>query len=541
MKRKSKRSGKFKRLKKKLAQNMRSYLIALLCLGVVGAGLWNASQDDGSPAQEVDFGDSLTSANARSISKASYEDALALAKDGKIAEARRVMMRLAPLSEVAEQPLGNGAAHLWLAQSLLGDFKGEFLEAFPLNYYVGNPSMAPAVFRGEAVQNEITRHLEHAVALSPELKDGHLLLASIAMAKGKREESISILMRGLAYAGDSQGEGLHDSLLLVLANASTFKGDDLSLKEQVWLEFSTLGREVSRSNKAGLSKRLEYAASALLLQKYEVVDIVTRKIERDFKSTGRELSSVKLAHSLRVAGHYFRAINLLNAAHESGDYASVAIEVAASQKLDPGNVFLIDALRRIASAHPVLRPKIKALLEQGAESDGAKGSTSSAASSAQNSELKNGVQNLEGNLEESLEESRARTHFLLSELSDTSADVQSHLKSALENTPDDPEILLAYVRVKLMENTPAYPELGLFLDRAVVHAGRSFDKMAELDLARGQVFLGLNKKIAAIAALEQALSRTEDAKDKKIIHALLATAYQQAGHPVIAAAHLERG
>lgn len=537
MKKRSKLSQRLKRWKKKLAQNMRSYLIALLCLGVVGAGIWNASQDDDGPAQEVDFGDSLTSASARSISKASYEDALVLANDGKMAEARRVMVRLAPLSEVAEQPLGNGAAHLWLAQSMLGDFKGLFLEAFPLDCYLGNPSVAPAVFREEKVQDEITRHLEHAVALSPELKDGHLLLASIAMAKGKREESISILMRGLSYSGDRQGVGLHDSLLLALANASTFKGDDLSLKEQVWLEFSTLGREVSRSNKAGLSRRLEYAASALLLQKYEVVDIVTRKIERDFKSTGRELSSVKLANSLRVATHYFQAIHLLNAAHESGDYTSVALEVAASQKLDPGNVSLIDALRRIATAHPALRPKIKALLEQGAETDGAKSSPeNSPESSAQNQELKNGVQNLEVNLDES----RAKTHFLLSELSDTPSDVQSHLKSALENTPDDPEILLAYVRVLLMENAPSYPELGKLLDRAVVQAGRSFDKMAELDLARGQVFLGLNEKNAAIAALEQALSRAEEAKDKKLIHALLAKAYQQAGHPVIAAAHLER-
>jgi len=500
-------------------------------MGVLGAGVWNASMDDGSPAQEVDFGDSLTSATARSTSKASYDDALALAKDGKMAEARLVMIRLAPLSEVAEQPLGHGEAHLWMAKYLLGDFNGKFLQTFPLDFYTGNPGVAPSLFRDEKVRVQISRHLEHAVALSPELEEAYLLLASMKMAVGKREDAVSVLMRGLDYGGGADGGQVHDGLLLVLANAATFKGDDLALKEQIWHVFSTLGRKVSGSNKAGLAKRMEYAASALLLQKYEVVDIVVQKIERDFKNTSREMSSMKVANSLRVATHYFRSIDLLNTAHEGGDYSSVAVEVAAAQKLDPSNVHLIDALRQIASRYPALRGKIKALLEEGKLDESPSGGGDDAGADAEGS-----AQNAIPNLEQSM----ARTYFLLSELSDTPADTQRYLKNALESAPDDPEILLAYVGGQLMEDAPPYPELRQLLDRAAGHVDASFDQSAELHLASGQIFMGLGKKNAAIAAFEQALSKVKNAEDKKIIHALLAKVYQQAGHPTIAAAHLER-
>ena len=526
MKRRSKLSKRLKQWRRKLAQNRHIYLIVLLCLGVLGAGVWNASRDDGSPAQEVDFGDSLTSAMARSRSKASYDDALALANEGKVAEARMVMIRLAPLSEVAEQPLGHGEAHLWMAKYLLGDFNGKFLQVFPLDYYAGNPGVAPSIFRDEKVRGQITRHLEHAIALSPELEEGYLLLASMKMAAAKRKEAVSVLMRGLSYGGDADGGQVHDGLLFVLANTATFKGDDLALKEQIWHVFSTLGREVSGSNKAGLGERMEYAASALLLQKYEVVDIVVQKIERDFKNTSRGVNSLKVANSLRVATHYFRSIDLLNVAHESGDYSAVAVEVAAAQKLDPSNVHLIDALRRMASRYPALRLEIKALLEEGKQDESQKSGGGTEGS----------VQNTIPNLEQSM----ARTYFLLSELSDTPADNQRYLRNALESAPDDPEILLAYVQGQLTEDAPAYSELRKLLDRAAGHIDASFDQLAGLHLVSGQVFLGLDKKNAAIAAFEQALSKVENAEDKKTIHALLAKVYQQAGHPTIAAAHLER-
>jgi len=493
----------FRRFKRRLAHHARLYAVIGLFVAVLGVGAWFAATSEGPEVQVMDFGDALTSKNAQSISKASYEDALVLIEEGKMDDARKIMTRLAPLSAVTETPQGNGKAHLWVAQQDLGSGEVLFLERFPLEYSLTQPSQPAKVFREDLQIKEIVRHLEIAVKLSPELNEAYLLLASMKLWQSKRDEALNALMAGI-----SDEQGIHDSLLIALANTTTYEGDELELKEWAWLGFSTLGHEVAGRGRGSLSQRLGYAAYALLLGKYEVVDLVVKRIERDFSGGARSELAGRVAQSLKMAVPYFKAIAHLEASHTSGDYTPVVSALVKALVIQPENVTLVLAVQQVVREMPALRPKVKQWLDESGI-DGV------------DEVVKNGV-------------GASLFYLLMSDLSEERIEKRKYLERALAVSAHDPDILLALVQLRLKAAEPAYEDLKRMLKEVELGMPHGSPKLTEVYWAQGQVLFHLQEIPESIGRLERALALSSE---KAEVHRLLAQAYQKAGHPELAKVH----
>jgi len=494
----------FKRLKRRLARHARWAGIIGLFAIVFGVGIWFASIYEGPEIQKIDFGNATTSKEAQLMSKATYEDALALFDEGKKEEAQKIMRRLAPLSTVTKTPQGNGAAHLWVAQQDLGISKDNrelmFLEQFPLEYCKTQPSQPAKIFRKEGEINQATRHLEIAVKLSPELNDAYLLLATMRILQEKRDEALKVLMEGITHQNE-----IHDSLLIALANTTTYEGDELALKEWAWLGFTTFGHEVAGRGRGSLSQRLGYAAYALLLGKYEVVDLVEKRIKRDFSEGPQSEKAQQIVQSLKMAVPYFKSISQLDASHASGDYTTAAKSLVEALTARPENLILIQAVQSVSQKMPNLRPKIKQWLED----------------SGIDKVVKSG-------------ESTARLHLLMSHLSEQPKLKKKYLELAVTESPHDPEILLEWVQLQLKEPNPAYAKLRGILDEVETNLPHHSPQLAHVYWAQGIVLFHLQEIPESIGRLERALSLNSE---KKEIHALLVQAYEKVGHSELAQVH----
>jgi tetratricopeptide (TPR) repeat protein len=490
----------FKKIKRKLARHVRLYSVIGLFVAVFCVGAWFAASFVEDEPKEVDFGDAFISKNARSISKASYEDALALIDEGKLDEGLEIMKRLAPLGVVEGKPKGNAKAHLWMAQRDIGSAGASFLEKFPLGYSQTQPLEPGKIYRHEQEVEKAMRHLEIAVTLAPELKDAYLLLASMQIVQSKRDEALITLMSGISHK-----DGVHDSLLIALANTTTYEGDKLALKEWSWLGFSTLGHEVAGRRGGSLSKWLNYAAYALLLGKDEVVDLAVKRIERDFSEGGNAEAAHRVVKSLKMAKFYFKSISQLDAAHTSGDYTKVAQALVNALIIQSENETLIQAVKSLAQEKPVLRPKMKQWLDEaGVESVVAAGERSS------------------------------HFYLLMSDLSSEKTKKKKYLEQAFTVAPHDPDVLLESVLVRLSDENPAYGELEGMLKEVEQGTNQGFPRLAELYWAQGLVLFHQNKIQESIGRLERALVLSDD---KAKIHELLSQAYQKAGHQKLAKVH----
>ncbi len=446
---------------------------------------------------------------------------------GDGAEAGALMVQLAPLSEGTIQPRGYAQAHLWMAKHYLGAFTPEFLQVFPLNATEGKPSEVPITLQEEDKTFRAQRHLEHAIALAPELGDAPLLLSAVWMARGKRAAALEVLIRAIAHPTDP-----HPELQVSLSNLLTYEGDDLAMEEKAWLSLTVLGRKVSKSHaRDDFYQRMEYALNALILKKFEMVASVLRKMERDFSNSEKFPQAAGSIAGLRMAVLYRQAVMVsVEAAGQSGaGAASMRMKLVEALgkvlEVQPDHLSVINALSSLLKANPELGAEIKELIEKAAQASRPAGSVSGDQKDAVRSE---GA-------------SAAKSHLILSALTDGDAEkTKKHLEAALQSTPNDPDVLMGLASLLSKEEKPDHSRVvKLSTDAIQLKNAQSGGHAGPDDyLIQGRALLALGQWQPSIIALEKALSSHPD---QRLMHQLLAKAYRGAGRPKLAKMHEERG
>jgi len=430
-----------------------------------------------------------------------YQHALEKASAGEMEEARVIMGRLARLGDTAERPLGFGKAHLWVAQDALSGFKSDFIWRFPMR---GLEEVKRASLGNGKDIVLAQRHLEHAIALSPELGKAPELLAATLAAQGKRNQAVEVLLAAVSHEAHP-----HPSLHIPLANLSAMKAnkdDDLLLRERMLYIFSTLGQRVSSGREKSVSLRVRYVLSALELHKYENAEIALKRLEVE-KSDDEQARQVS---ALRMAYHYHRAIHRVEKlkSSSSGDFKEVVDDLAAVVRIQPDCQSALDALSLIAQQDPSQKLRIQQILKDVLQEK-----------STINPSIKSRVSSSLALMAGAKDESRRR-----------------YLEKALEENPNNAEALLRLLEFKASEARPDYIQIEKLATKALAYSSSA--QQTECYALLGLAKLRLKKWNDAIVALEKALPETQD---KVKTHRLLAEAYRAVGKPKIAKAHEELG
>lgn len=458
--------------------------IVVVVVGVLAIGIWHSSTLETEVIQE-DFGDASISDVAKEISNLDYVDGLKLWEEGEEAKARAVMQRLAPLNLANKKPQGNGLAHFWVAQDLLSDWPFGFLREFPIEASGGRRITAPFKLADDELMVKAKRHLEAAIALSSLEIEPVVMLAEFFIAKGKRNEAVTLLIDTIA-----KDKGAKMDLGLYLANATRFKGDEIGLEEVGWHRFATLGKEVTGRNRGDMNIRLEYLMTGLTLNEFNAVGRSLRSFERDFEG------EVEVILAVKAMSAYSRAIALLDKESlESGELADALI---AAHGFQPGREELVESMRLLVSKYPEQKKKVTDAL-------------SSAVSAVSGENEKTSLLLLLATVEPS-----QRERFL---------------ERALQVTPNRRDVIVASVNEHLTREIPDFEQLGKLLDRM-----EDEDEPAFLIL-QAKVLIGQKRWIQAIVALEKALSHSSNAELSEL-HTLLSEAYRAQGEVLLAEEHL---
>ncbi|GAA5495199.1 hypothetical protein Rhal01_01374 [Rubritalea halochordaticola] len=493
-----------KKIKRWLERWIRVLLIVIVVGGFLGFGAWYALTTDEKPVQQ-DFGDARVSSIAMEEATVAYAKAEDLIKEGQQAEARKTMLRLAPLAEVGKKAEGYAKAHLWLAKDMLAGGLGGYLEVLPVD---GRSELKRAAggrwaYNGPLPQadfiEQARRRLEDAIELEPELGEAASLLAELLVASKQRNEAIELLLdRVSAQNADDLKVGV------LLANSIAFAGDELGLQEQAWLELTTLGREVTRGKRSDLNARVRYLMLIYLLDKQELADVALQKFEGDF-GTGKEgearMARVKSLH------HYFRAITLLNQTNTvPGDVVDELIKAYAAQ---PAEEHYVAALELMAERHPDQKARILEVLKN------------TSTSRIQNM----GAEGLSWCLVMAQLFPEKRTEYLT---------------MAHQLKPGNPEVLTALLQEALREGSQVDgPSLAKEAQLVLDSKSQTGARKMRLELALGELAWKEGKSDEALQMLERALVGkvyASEAETQKI-HRLLATVYKSHGELALASTH----
>lgn len=471
--------------------NGRILAIVLVIMAVVSVGVWHASQPE--EIVQDDFGDTTISDVAHEISNLGYEDGMQLLASGDEAKGRAVMQRLAPLNQGSNVAKGNAKAHLWMANDLLRGKPVGFLKKFPIEAAGGKKLSAPMVMEDSSLSERVQRHLESAEALQPTLQEASVLLAELHILKGARNEAIETLLGSI-----SDAEGANADLTIYLANALTYKGDELGLEESIWHNFATLGQDVTSKKRSDINARVEYLVDAMVLKQFDLVRIGIGKFERDFSE-----GNVDLVNSLRASFAYMQAIDLLG--KDDVDLKLVVEFLLEAHSYQAGRLELVAALKTLVAQDQSLKEQVQA-----------------------------GLGEVSQVLEAEHPAEASAMHVFLAELSPAQA--ERHIQRAHQLTPDNAELVAVWIAYQLSKQSVDHAELVAAIEQALDQTGLSQHENFILHLALGRVRVAEGEWQTALLSLEQALAvNTGDVQD---LHKLLAESYKALGREIIADEHL---
>lgn len=437
-----------------------------------------------------------------------YERALGYEVEGDIEQARVLMFNLARLGDSAENALGFGKAHLWVAKDKLSHFNRDFIWKFPGIDQRGDNILAlPEDEETETIQ----LHLAHANALNPELEEAAALWAATLASQGKRNRAIEVLMNAITHENYP-----HPKLYAPLIHVLAMEGNDLELRDDALYLFTDLGRTTRNARGKNISDRITYIISALILERYEIADNALQILESRFparKDSSRMAhdptyeSLAKQVKALRMAYHYRKAMiafSNIRSARTSG-YANVVDELEKVVLLYPDCDSAIAALSYIADSDSAQKDRITNILQE----------VSSATASAKGSQAK------------------SRVNISLAKLDSGSVkNKRDLLEAAVASDPNNAEVILELTGLLLREEKPDYARVKQMVSKAL----RNCDRVYHPDLYHrlGEVQVHDESWTQAIVSLERSLA---NASSKDAVHRLLAAAYQGIGQPGMAKQH----
>lgn len=434
-----------------------------------------------------------------------YNKALALLMEGDTKKAGVMMFNLARLADSAENPLGYGRAHLWVANDKLSHFNGDFIWKFPgLDQRDGSILALPE----DEETAKIQLHLAHAVALNPELEEAPSLWAATLVSQGKRNQAVEVLMNAIGHEDQP-----HPQLHIPLANVLVMKGGDLELKDRMLYLFDSLGRTTRHSRGADISGRITYILSAIILGRYEIADNALQVLEARFatnrseREPSREGSPAEQVRALRMAYHYHRAIAAfqeLPSGAVSG-FSKTIDELEQVVQSQPNCESAIAALSYIADRDLNQKERVKNILQE----------VLSASSSSEGSKA------------------QSQVNISLATMDPASTkDSRKLLEEVVVSDPNNADAILQLTQVLLADESPDYSRVEQMIKKALKNCDAVYH--ADLHHRLGQVQVHYQKWQPAIVSLERSLSK---ASDRRAVHQLLATAYAAIGQSGIAAQH----
>ena len=437
-----------------------------------------------------------------------YKKALSLVIEGDDKQAWVMMFNLARLGDSAENPLGYGKAHLWVANDKLSHFKSDFIWQFPGLDQRGESMLALPEDEETA---KIQLHLSHAVALNPELEKAYPLWAATLVSQGKRNQAVEVLMDAVGHEDQP-----HPQLQVALAHVLAMKGNDLELKGRMLYLFDTLGRTTRHSRGTDISGRITYILSAIILRRYEIADNALQILESRFATnrannsepqSSKKASPAQQVKALRMAYHYSRAIaafEKLPSGAVSG-FTEMTDELEQVLRAKPDCESAIEALSYIAERDPSQKVRIKGILQK----------VLAASKASRGSKSQSQVNISLATLDPAASEDRRRL-----------------LEQAVKSDPQNADAILKLAQVLLAEDEPDYARVEQMIRKSL----RSCDAIYHADLNHrlGEVQVHFQKWQPAIVSLERSLSK---ASDQGAVHQLLAKAYAAIGQSDIAEQH----
>ena len=440
-----------------------------------------------------------------------YKKALSLLMEGDDKQAGIMMFNLARLADSAENPLGYGKAHLWVANDKLSHFNRDFIWKFPgLDQRGGSILALPEDEETATIQ----LHLAHAAALNPELEKASSLWAATLASQGKRNQAVEVLLNAIGHENKP-----HPQLHIPLANVLAMKGNDLELKDRMLYLFDSLGRTTRHSRGADVSDRITYILSAIILKRYDIADNALQILESRFatnransanraeQESSSKGSPAEQVRALRMAYHYHRAIAAfqeLPAGAASG-FDKTLDELEQVVRTQPDCEAAIAALSYIADRDASQKERVKTVLQE----------VLSAASVSRGSK------------------SQSQANISLATLdSATTQDRRKLLEQAVISDSRNADAILQLTQDLLAEESPDYSRVEQMIKKAL----KTCDAVYHADLHHrlGQVQLHYKKWQLAIVSLERSMS---EASDKGAVHQLLAVAYAAIGQSDMAAQH----
>ena len=475
-----------RRVKRHIKRKKAVYLRISLVVVLLVIAIWSAEQMNLKEDEHAEVVKALTgTADER------FQVGKEKAVEGEMAEARTIMLRLARLGDSADKPVGYGPAHLWVAQEILKHVKTDFMQVFPFSSggvgAGGTESTTDSTTekasspvwrldRDEVLRAQ--RHLEHAVALNPELKEASVLLAATYAVQKNRNQAVDILLNAVTHAKHP-----NPALHVPLANVLTMSGDD-----------------------------------ALFLKKDDNADITIRRLEMEKlggweveKSRGEEVTKEDQVRALRMAYYYHRAIRnyqLSNSDIKRG-YAAVVDDLERVLEIQPDCAAAVGGLSLIASRDAGLRPRLQKILQKVL------------------------LQERKEKHQDSLSHLTSDISLSLAMMEDESnlTAKKKYLEQAVQANPNNEEAL-----VRLAQILVAAPQLKVSdYDRIKELAQRGLQQeslkkdpvlLAECYAVLGQVYVKTKQWSKAIVALERSLAGLKNTKSVKI---LLIEAYTATG------------
>ncbi|MGB1937555.1 MAG: hypothetical protein ACPHVK_08695 [Akkermansiaceae bacterium] len=437
-----------------------------------------------------------------------YQRALGLVIEGDLDQARILMFNLARLGDDANNPLGYGKAHLWVAEDKLRHFNADFIWKFPGIDGRGDNFLA---LPQDEETEKIQLHLAHAVAKNPELQKASSLWAATLASQGERNQAIEVLMDAI---GNPRYP--HPQLHIPLAHILAMDGNDLELRDRALYLFTELGRTTRYSRDKNIEGRITYILSAIILQRYDIADNALQILETRFPREGNSnkdpedkayARAAEQVRALRMAFHYHQAIAAFKDAQSKN--------ASSYEKV-------VDALEKVILVYPECDSAIAALSHI-AQRD--------ANQSTRIAQMLKDVSTQAATQPDS--EAQARVNISLAKLaSGQTQDRRKLLEGAVASDPANTEAVIELTRFLLAEDQPDYPRIEQIVRRAL----RDCDRIYRADLYHylGAVQVYYKDWGAAIVSLEKSLAK---ATAKEEVHRLLATAYAGIGQPDIAKEH----
>jgi tetratricopeptide (TPR) repeat protein len=437
-----------------------------------------------------------------------YQKALAMVVEGNIKQARVVMFNLARLGDSADNPLGYGKAHLWVASDKLTNFEGDFIWKFP-----GIDKRADSILAlpKDEETSTIQLHLAHAVALNPGLEKAITLWAATMISQGERNQAVEILMDAIGNPRHP-----HPELLVPLIHVLAMEGNDLELRDRSLYAFSELGRTTRYTRKGNITARIMYILNAIILQKYDVADTALQVLEAKFPITGNGNQDIedpskalqtRQVRAARVGYYYHQAMLAFKKVDKAGAsaYREAADALEQVVALDPDCESAVAALSHIAEMDDGQRERIAGILQK----------------------------IMSSNDSARVPRAKSQVNISLARLnSGTKEDKLKLLEDAVSSDPDNADAILQLTGVLLAEASPDYPRVEDMVRQALRDCDRTYHP--DFYHRLGEVQVHHKNWGDAIVSLEKALAK---ASAKEEVHQLLATAYEGIGQVNMAKQH----